>query len=154
VAQRVGHRVQVHARSQGAEQAPYFVDNLIDRLREAGIKLPPTTTTPYLNTIPAEKEPAYPGDWQIETRIKSLIRWNAMAMVVNANRKYNGLGGHISTYASCATLYEVAYNHFFRGGDDGSNGNSMGLKDFAPTQLMSFGSCEPFPDLPRLTFGC
>ena len=106
-------------RSQGAEQAPYFVDNLIDRLREAGIKLPPTTTTPYLNTIPAEKEPAYPGDWQIETRIKSLIRWNAMAMVVNANRKYNGLGGHISTYASCATLYEVAYNHFFRGGDDG-----------------------------------
>src|SRR4026209_128214 len=110
-------------KNQGSEEAPYFVDNLIDRLREAGIRVPPTTSTPYLNPIPVEQQPQYPGDWQIETRIKSLIRWNAMAMVVNANRKHNGLGGHISTFASLATLYEVAQNHFFRGGDDGKPGD-------------------------------
>lgn len=73
--------------------------------------------TPYLNTIPVEKEVPYPGDRELERRIKSFIRWNAMAMVVKANRIYEGLGGHISTYASCATLYEVGFNHFFRGGN-------------------------------------
>jgi pyruvate dehydrogenase E1 component len=104
---------------QGSEQAHFFLDSLSERLRQAGIKAPTTTTTPYVNTIPFSKQPAYPGDWQTENRIKSIIRWNAMAMVVNANRKHDGLGGHISTYASAATLYEVAYNHFFRGGDDG-----------------------------------
>ena len=103
----------------GSEQARFFIDHLNERLRQAGIKVPTTTNTAYLNTIPVSKEPAYPGDWRIETRIKSIIRWNAMAMVVNANRKHDGLGGHISTYASCATLYEVAYHHFWRGGDDG-----------------------------------
>ena len=71
--------------------------------------------TPYVNTIPVEREVPYPGDREIERRIKSLIRWNAMAMVVKANRIHNGLGGHISTYASCATLYEVGFNHFFKG---------------------------------------
>src|SRR5262245_32812104 len=106
-------------RQKGSEQAHFFMESLTERLRQAGIKAPTTTTTPYVNTIPISKEPPYPGDWRIETRIKSMIRWNAMAMVVNANRKHDGLGGHISTYASCATLYEVAYNHFFRGGDDG-----------------------------------
>ncbi|PIQ81906.1 MAG: pyruvate dehydrogenase (acetyl-transferring), homodimeric type [Candidatus Omnitrophica bacterium CG11_big_fil_rev_8_21_14_0_20_64_10] len=71
--------------------------------------------TPYVNTIPADREPPYPGDREIERRIKSHIRWNAMAMVVQANRLHDGLGGHISTYASCATLYEVGLNHFLRG---------------------------------------
>jgi pyruvate dehydrogenase E1 component len=78
-----------------------------------------SVNTPYLNTIPPALEPPYPGDQKIERRIKSYIRWNAMAMVVKANRIHDGLGGHISTYASCATLYEVGYNHFFRGGDNG-----------------------------------
>ena len=73
--------------------------------------------TPYINTIPPEREPDYPGDREIERRIKSYIRWNAMAMVVKANRIHDGIGGHISTYASCATLYEVGFNHFFRGPD-------------------------------------
>jgi len=106
-------------KKQGSDQAPFLLDNLVERLREAGVDVSPTTTTPYLNTIPVDEEPAYPGDWKVETRVKSYLRWNAMAMVVNANRKHSGLGGHISTYASCATLYEVAYNHFFRGGDAG-----------------------------------
>ncbi len=75
--------------------------------------------TPYVNTIPPEAEPPYPGDRELERRIKSLIRWNAMAMVVNANRSHSGIGGHISTFASAATLYEVGFNHFFRGGHGG-----------------------------------
>ncbi|MBI3306993.1 MAG: pyruvate dehydrogenase (acetyl-transferring), homodimeric type [Candidatus Omnitrophica bacterium] len=99
------------------KRAPLLVERLIERLQESGIKVPPPVNTPYLNTIPPEKEPAYPGDREIERRIKSYIRWNAMAMVVKANRIHNGLGGHISTYASCATLYEVGFNHFFRGGN-------------------------------------
>ena len=74
-----------------------------------------SATTPYLNTITPENEPEYPGDRELERRIKSLIRWNAMAMVVRANRESPGIGGHISSYASAATLYEVAFNHFFRG---------------------------------------
>ena len=76
-------------------------------------------TTPYINTIPVDRQPPYPGDQALERRIKSIIRWNAMAMVVKANRIHGGLGGHISTFASCATLYEVGFNHFFRGGGNG-----------------------------------
>lgn len=96
-------------------RATRFIDRLVERLRESGVKVPQVVSTPYINTIPLEKQPAYPGDWQTEVRIKSFIRWNAMAMVVNANAKHDGLGGHISTFASSATLYEVAFNHFFRG---------------------------------------
>ncbi len=92
-----------------------FLDKLVERLRESGIKVPHVVSTPYINTIPVEKQPDYPGDWQTEVRIKSYIRWNAMAMVVNANAIHDGLGGHISTFASSATLYEVAFNNFFRG---------------------------------------
>jgi pyruvate dehydrogenase E1 component len=106
-------------KNQSPAHAAFFLESLTERLRGAGITVPGPTTTPYVNSIPVSEEPPYPGDWRLETRIKSILRWNAMAMVVNANRKHDGLGGHISTYASCATLYEVAYNHFFRGGDDG-----------------------------------
>ncbi|MEY2408436.1 MAG: pyruvate dehydrogenase component [Verrucomicrobiota bacterium] len=106
-------------KNQSPAHAAFFLDSLTERLREAGITVSGPTMTPYVNSIPVSEEPPYPGDWRIETRIKSILRWNAMAMVVNANRKHDGLGGHISTYASSATLYEVGYNHFFRGGDDG-----------------------------------
>jgi pyruvate dehydrogenase E1 component len=99
------------------ETVPLVLERLAERLRASGIKVPRTVNTPYVNTIPPEKEPAYPGDRELERKIKSLIRWNAMAMVVNANRNFSGLGGHISTYASAATLYEVAFNHFLHGGD-------------------------------------
>lgn len=102
------------------EQAIIFVNNLIESLRSKQQNIPALVQTPYLNTIPPEKEPQYPGDLATEIRIKSIIRWNAMAMVVNANRFNDGIGGHISTYASCATLYEVGFNHFFNGpGADG-----------------------------------
>jgi len=91
-----------------------FLGNLTSRLREEGIEAPRVISTPYVNTIPVEKQAPFPGDWEMERRIKSYVRWNAMAMVVNANREHSGLGGHISTYASAATLYEVAFNHFLR----------------------------------------
>ncbi|MBI2090134.1 MAG: pyruvate dehydrogenase (acetyl-transferring), homodimeric type [Deltaproteobacteria bacterium] len=100
-----------------SNHVPFLLDRLITRLRESGLNIPLAVNTPYVNTIPAEHEPPYPGDREIERRIKSYIRWNAMAMVVKANRIHHGIGGHISTYASCATLYEVGFNHFFHGGD-------------------------------------
>ena len=102
-------------KDQPSEKLPLLFERLSNRLRAAGMHIPVSVNTPYLNTIPPEDEPAYPGDREIERRIKSYIRWNAMAMVVNANRAHSGLGGHISTFASSATLYEVAFNHFFRG---------------------------------------
>ena len=80
-----------------------------------GVRLPFTANTPYINTIPASAQPPYPGDLELEYRISSIIRWNAMAMVVKANRQEEGIGGHIASYASSATLYEVGFNHFFRG---------------------------------------
>ncbi|MDH3251803.1 MAG: pyruvate dehydrogenase (acetyl-transferring), homodimeric type [Ignavibacteria bacterium] len=99
------------------ERVPDIVDKLISGLRESGINIPPPVSSPYINTIPPEEEPVYPGNREIERSIKSYLRWNAMAMVVKANRLHSGLGGHISTYASSATLHEVGFNHFFRGGE-------------------------------------
>ncbi len=96
------------------EQAEKILHQLQIRAQEAGVTLPFTVNTPYVNTIHKDKEPAYPGDREIERRIKSIIRWNAMAMVVRANHGNTGVGGHISSFASSATLYEVGFNHFFR----------------------------------------
>ncbi len=97
---------------------PQKVSKLIAALEsyalKAGVKLPFTANTPYINTISAKDQPVFPGNREIERRIKSIIRWNAMAMVVRANREESGIGGHISTYASVATLFEVGFNHFFR----------------------------------------
>lgn len=106
---------------QGVPQhtAKQFLSGMLERLKAAGIDAPKPVSTPYLNTIPPERQPQMPGDRALEKRIKSYIRWNAMAMVVNANRHHSGLGGHISTYASCATLYEVGFNHFFKGAGNG-----------------------------------
>ena len=107
-------------KNEEPEQAALLVEELSDRLRQSGLKIPLTVSTPYINTIPPEKEPPYPGNREIERRIKSYVRWNAMAMVVKANRLHADIGGHISTYASSATLYEVGQNHFFRGSDGGN----------------------------------
>ena len=101
--------------SGGADRARRLLHRLMVHAGDAGITIPYAATTPYVNTISADREPPYPGNREIERRIKSLVRWNALAMVVRANRLSPGVGGHISTYASCATLYEVGFNHFFRG---------------------------------------
>ncbi len=108
---------------QGAERTKEFLASVTDKLRAAGVEAPRTVSTPYVNTIRPEEQPEFPGDWEMEVRIKSLIRWNAMAMVVNANRGHSGLGGHISTFASAATLYEIAFNHFFRGRTENFTGD-------------------------------
>jgi pyruvate dehydrogenase E1 component len=91
--------------------------------QKSGVRLPFTANTPYINTINADEQVPYPGSREIERRIKSIVRWNAMAMVVRANKLEDGIGGHISTFASSATLYEVGYNHFFRGRDNGNEGD-------------------------------
>jgi pyruvate dehydrogenase E1 component len=111
------------ARSRGPERASGLLESLQIAAQRLGVPLPVTSRTPYVNTIPLEMEPRYPGNIQIEDRVKSIIRWNALAMVSEANNKSSGIGGHISTYASAATLYEVAFNHFFRGADDSSGGD-------------------------------
>ena len=102
-------------RHEGPERVREIMSIQSKRCIEAGIDPGLCRDTPYINTIPAEKEEPYPGDRKLERKIKSLARWNAMAMVVQANRKSDGIGGHISTYASCATLFEVGFNHFFKG---------------------------------------
>ena len=105
------------------------VEFLLDRLHKWALKrevpIPFAANTPYVNTIPQAEQPPYPGNRQIERRIKSFVRWNAMAMVVRANRMAEGIGGHISTYASSATLYEVGFNHFFRAATENSSGDQI-----------------------------
>jgi pyruvate dehydrogenase E1 component len=99
----------------GPERAGRLLQQLsLHARRAAGVNLPFTATTPYQNTIPVRQQPPFPGSQEMERRIKSLVRWNALAMVVRANKMQDGIGGHISTFASAATLYEVAFNHFLR----------------------------------------
>ena len=100
------------------EQARKILHQLQIRAQEAGVTLPFTVNTPYINTIAKSKQPLYPGNRDLERQIKSIIRWNAMAMVVRGNHAEAGIGGHISTYASAATLFEVGFNHFFRARTD------------------------------------
>jgi len=109
----------------GPERVVELLQQLQIRAHKSGVQIPFSANTPYINTIPREKQPPFPGDREIERRIKSLIRWNAMAMVVKANKLENGIGGHISTYASAATLYEIGFNHFFRGKGDGYDGDQI-----------------------------
>jgi len=99
--------------AEGSQRGRQLLSALVDRARESGVNVPVQLNTPYVNTIPVEGEVPYPGDRLLERRIKSLIRWNAMAMVHRQNKKDPGIGGHISTYSSLATLLEVGFNHFF-----------------------------------------
>ncbi|MFN9741262.1 MAG: pyruvate dehydrogenase (acetyl-transferring), homodimeric type [Acidobacteriota bacterium] len=107
------------------ERAAYLLKLLADQARVKGVKTPIQFNTPYCNTIPPAEEVPYPGDLEIERRIKSIIRWNAMAMVVGQNKKDAGIGGHIATYASVATLMEVGFTHFFRGSIPGPDGQHL-----------------------------
>ena len=109
----------------GIAAAKALMYRLSDHAYAQGVRLPFTANTPYINTIPAEEEPPYPGDRELERLNKSTIRWNAMAMVVRANRELDGIGGHISTYASSANLYEVGFNHFFHGKTESHGGDQI-----------------------------
>jgi pyruvate dehydrogenase E1 component len=115
---------QVHAQ-EGDERARFILYKVLKRSRQLHVGLPPLTQTRYINTISPEQEPFFPGDEELERRIRRLIRWNAVAMVTRANQRFAGIGGHLATYASAATLYEVGFNHFFRGKDDGQAGDQV-----------------------------
>ena len=124
--------------SRGTERAKYLLSVLEQKAKQAGVDRPLALNTAYINTIPADKQPPYPGNRELERRIKSIIRWNAMAMVVRANRLPGGVGGHISTFASAATLYEVAFNHFFRGrGESGYDGDQIYFQGHASPGMYS-----------------
>ena len=109
----------------GKQRARFLLTQLIERASRDGVMPPGPVITDYINTIPVEEEVEYPGDHVLEKRIRRIIRWNAVAMVNRANHKYEGLGGHLSTYASSASLYEVGFNHFFRGKDGEGSGDQI-----------------------------
>jgi pyruvate dehydrogenase E1 component len=108
---------------EGPERAHFLLERLIDKTRRSGAYLPFSATTAYVNTIPLSQQKPIPGDQAIEHSIRSVIRWNAAAMVVHANRKSSELGGHIASFASAATLYDVGFMHFFRAPNDNNNGD-------------------------------
>jgi pyruvate dehydrogenase E1 component len=110
---------------EGRGRARFLLLKLLERAREASIGVPALRSTDYINTIPPEREPWFPGDEHAERRIRAYVRWNAAIMVSRANREGLGVGGHIATYASAASLYEVGFNHFFRGKDHGESGDQV-----------------------------
>jgi pyruvate dehydrogenase E1 component len=111
--------------ADGTARAQFVLYRLLKRARQLNLGLPPLTETRYINTISPEQEPEFPGDEEMELRIRRMIRWNAVAMVMRANSKAPGIGGHLATYASAATLYEVGFNHFFRGKDAEGRGDQV-----------------------------
>ncbi|MEI8022724.1 MAG: pyruvate dehydrogenase (acetyl-transferring), homodimeric type [Actinomycetota bacterium] len=110
---------------QGKNRARYLLSRLLERARASQVSFPATVSTPYVNSISAEYEPWFPGDEHLERRIRAYIRWNAAVMVVRANTNADGIGGHLSTFASSASLYEIGFNHFFKGKDSGSPGDHV-----------------------------
>ncbi len=119
------------ASSAGRQRARFIMSKLLARAQETQIGTPPAVWTPYVNTIPTEDQPFFPGDEHIERRIRAFIRWNAAAMVVRANKHADGIGGHLSSYASSASLYEVGFNHFWQGKDDGLSGDHIYMQGHA-----------------------
>ncbi len=109
----------------GKARARFLLMKLLERANESQVGFPATVSTPYVNTIPADQEPWFPGDEETERRIRAFIRWNAAIMVVRANHVAEGIGGHLATFASSAALYEVGFNHFFRGKDGGQPGDQV-----------------------------
>jgi pyruvate dehydrogenase E1 component len=105
--------------AEGRERATFLLRKLLDHARARRVVLPPVLNTPYKNSIALAQQPQFPGNAELEQRLSSIVRWNALAMVVRANRAHPELGGHIASYASAADLFEVGFNHFFRGGAQG-----------------------------------
>jgi pyruvate dehydrogenase E1 component len=128
---------------EGRERARFLLKKLLEKGYEKDVILPFTGNTPYINTIPKTHEPPYGGDRALERRIKSIVRWNAMALVVRANKRFAGLGGHISTFASAATLYQVGFHHFFRGrGESGFDGDMIYFQGHASPGIYAHAFLE------------
>jgi pyruvate dehydrogenase E1 component len=126
----------------GRSRARYLLARLMERARDQGVDVPAMVTTDYINTIPADEEPWFPGDEDLERRIRACIRWNAVAMVDRANHRYPGLGGHLSTFASAAALYDVGFNHFWRGKSDGGFGDQVYVQGHAAPGIYARGFLE------------
>jgi pyruvate dehydrogenase E1 component len=124
-------------RHQGKDRARYILMKLLEEARYQQVPYPASMSTPYVNTIPPEQEPQYPGNPEIEKKLRAYTRWNAAAMVVRANAKSDGIGGHLSTFASSATLYDVGWNHFFRGKADGTVGDFVYFQGHASPGMYS-----------------
>ena len=124
-------------KEQGPDRVRQLLRQLQIRAQEQGVSIPFTANTPYINSIPVEQQPVFPGNRELERRIKSIIRWNAMAMVVRANRESSGIGGHISTFASVATLWEIGFNHFWRGRTDDFLGDMVYFQGHAAPGVYS-----------------
>ena len=135
----------------GHQRVRELLQELQIRAQKAGITIPFSANTPYINTISRKNQPHFPGNREIERRIKSLIRWNAMAMVVKANRTSSGIGGHISTYASAATLYEIAFNHFFKGKGDNYDGDQIFFQGHASPGIYARAFLEGRLSIEQLT---
>ncbi len=117
--------------TSGKPRARFLMSKLIERARELQVGHPASVSTPYVNTIPPEEEPWFPGDFELERRIRAYIRWNAAVMVIKANKHADGIGGHLSTFASSASLYDVGFNWFFHGKEDGLAGDALYLQGHA-----------------------
>ncbi|MGB6056765.1 MAG: pyruvate dehydrogenase (acetyl-transferring), homodimeric type [Microthrixaceae bacterium] len=121
--------------NRGRTRARYLMARLVERSRELAVGTPASVSTPYVNTIPSEDEPWFPGDYELERHIRAYIRWNAAVMVVRANKRADGIGGHLSTFASSAALYDVGMNHFFRGKEGGDPGDHVYIQGHAAPGL-------------------
>ncbi|MEM9209213.1 MAG: pyruvate dehydrogenase (acetyl-transferring), homodimeric type, partial [Pseudomonadota bacterium] len=135
---------------EGPERAHFLLNRVIDFARRSGAYLPYSPNTAYVNTISAGQQPEYPGDRAVEKRIEAYIRWNAMAMVVQANRESTEYGGHISSYASSATLYEVGFNHFWRAPSDTHGGDLVFMQGHSAPGIYSRAYLEGRMDEARL----
>ncbi|MBG21900.1 MAG: pyruvate dehydrogenase (acetyl-transferring), homodimeric type, partial [Idiomarinaceae bacterium] len=123
--------LEVVLEEDGPERGHYLLESLIEKARRSGAYLPYAATTAYLNTIPASQEPTMPGDQSMEARVRAAIRWNALAMVLRASKKELELGGHISSFASSAMLYDIGFNHFFRAPTDQDGGDFLFIQGHA-----------------------
>src|ERR1039457_3803963 len=123
--------------TEGASRARDVIGKLLARAKRLQVGIPAMVQTAFINTIPPEEEPWFPGDEEMERRIRRIVRWNAAVMVTRANKRSDGIGGHLSTYASSASLYEVGFNHFFRGKDDGRSGDQIYYQGHAAPGMYS-----------------
>ena len=128
--------------SEGTVRTRFVIGKLLERARRLQVPVPSLVSTPYINTIPPDEEPWFPGDEEMERRIRRIVRWNAAAMVTRANKRSDGIGGHLSTYASAASLYEVGFNHFFKGKDDGTSGDQIYYQGHAAPGMYSHAYLE------------
>ena len=124
-------------REEGIERAQFIIDQVMQQARAGGVSLPSGITTDYVNTIPVSEQPAYPGNLEIERRIRSYVRWNAVMMVLRGQKKDLDLGGHLSTFQSAATMYEVGFNHFFKAATEKNGGDLVFFQGHAAPGMYS-----------------